>query len=228
MLGPFILGPNDESQGIYTGDVRDLLPQVPDDSAALMFCDPPYWVGFRYGTGKTDDEFDYVEPEWIVAEGLRVASCVLITPGILSFYRYPPADWIYGWFKPGSTRRSAVLNGFNTWEPVLVYGKPVKNVWQDSSYLPSVSNLNDKSANFHGCPKPVNLLIELVDKFTYPGDTVIDPMIGSGTTAIAAKKLRRRWLGFEIDPEFVERARERVRLTQPPLFTVDAEQPRLL
>jgi hypothetical protein len=224
-LGPYLLGPNDTPEnGIYTGDARELAKAIPDASIDVAFCDPPYFVGFRYGSGQMDSEMRQIVPHFLVDEMARVASVVLITPGIVNLFHYPPPDWVYGWFKPGSTRRSMVLNGFNTWEPVLVYGRPKNRVYQDSSYLPSASNLNDKSANFHGCPKPINLLVELVEKFAPAHAVVLDPMVGSGTTAIACKMLGRRYLAFEIDPGVAQMARERVRNTQLPLFVPEPQQ----
>ena len=47
-LGPYLLGPNDEDQGIYAGDVRDLLPQVPSESVDVVVTSPPYNLGSRY------------------------------------------------------------------------------------------------------------------------------------------------------------------------------------
>ena len=41
-LGPYLLGPNDENQGVYTGDARELAPAIPDGSVDLIFTDPVY------------------------------------------------------------------------------------------------------------------------------------------------------------------------------------------
>jgi hypothetical protein len=209
---------------IVTGDARMLAERIPGASVGLVFVDPPYRVGFVYGSGISDEEMPVYRPELLVQHARRIAPLVLITPGMTHFWEYPPSDWICGWFKPGSTRRSAVLNGFNTWEPILVYGKPKKRVYQDSSYLPTVSNLNGPDANFHGCPKPLALMRWIVEQFTEPGDIVVDFMVGSGTTAIAAKELGRNYIAFEIDPITADLARERVRNTQPPLFVPEPEQ----
>ena len=223
-LGPYVLGPAGNNLGVYQGDARELARAIPDGSIDLAFTDPPYGVGFKYESGISDDSMDWGSPGWLVAESLRVAQVCLITPGIINMWSYPRPGWIMGWFKPGSTGRSMVLNGFNTWEPILVYGKPKRRVYQDSYYLPSVSNLGSKSANFHGCPKPVGLMLRLIEHFTSPGDIVLDLMVGSGTTAIAAKMLGRKWLTFEISPRTVILTRERIRLTQPPLPGLANEQ----
>jgi DNA modification methylase len=51
----------------------------------------------------------------------------------------------------------------------------------------------------------------LVDAFSQPGAIVLDPFVGSGTTAVAAKKLGRRYIGIDIEPVYAQQAQERVR-----------------
>ena len=66
----------------------------------------------------------------------------------------------------------------------------------------------------HPTQKPVPLLENLIRIFTDPGDVVIDPTAGSGTTLCAARNLGRRAYGFEIKKEFFKAAKEKV-LSQP-------------
>lgn len=60
----------------------------------------------------------------------------------------------------------------------------------------------------HPAQKPVKVLKRLIEIFTDPGDVVIDPCFGSGSTARAAKELGRNFYGFEINKEFYRRAKE--------------------
>ena len=60
----------------------------------------------------------------------------------------------------------------------------------------------------HPTQKPVRLLKRLIDVFTEPGDVVIDPVAGSGTTLRAAAEMRRNAYGFEIDRNFYDRAQK--------------------
>lgn len=60
----------------------------------------------------------------------------------------------------------------------------------------------------HPTQKPISVLKKLIETFTDPGDVVIDPCCGSGTTLRAAMELGRRSYGFEIDKEFFKRAKE--------------------
>ena len=50
----------------------------------------------------------------------------------------------------------------------------------------------------------------IIGQWSNPGDVIFDPFMGSGTTAVAAKKLGRHFFGCDINPEYVELARERV------------------
>src|SRR5690606_1746633 len=63
---------------------------------------------------------------------------------------------------------------------------------------------------FHGCQMPEQLLGRIIRVSSNPGDTVLDPFAGSGTTLASAKKLGRRWLGFELSSDYVKYANERL------------------
>jgi modification methylase len=63
----------------------------------------------------------------------------------------------------------------------------------------------------HPAPFPVELPGRLIDLFTYEGDVVLDPFIGSGTTAVAAVRAGRRYIGYDTDAQYVARSKERIR-----------------
>lgn len=62
----------------------------------------------------------------------------------------------------------------------------------------------------HPAPFPIALPERLIDLYTYEGDLVLDPFMGSGTTAVAAIRTSRHFVGFDTDPGYVERAQRRV------------------
>lgn len=62
----------------------------------------------------------------------------------------------------------------------------------------------------HPCPKPLPLMLELVELFTDPGDLVLDPFCGSGTTGVACVRLGRRFIGIEKSEKYAAIARERI------------------
>ncbi len=64
----------------------------------------------------------------------------------------------------------------------------------------------------HMTVKPVSVMRQLIRLFTIEGQTVLDPFVGSGTTAVAAMQDNRRFVGFEIDPDYTEIALKRVKM----------------
>ncbi|MDI7276713.1 MAG: site-specific DNA-methyltransferase [Anaerolineae bacterium] len=88
-------------------------------------------------------------------------------------------------------------------------GKNPGDVWE----IPNVK-ANHVEKTIHPCQFPVELIERLVLAMTDPGDWVLDPFIGVGTTAIAALMHERKAVGAEIMPEYVEIARERIRLAE--------------
>ena len=62
----------------------------------------------------------------------------------------------------------------------------------------------------HPAPFPIELPKRLIEFYSYKGDIILDPFIGSGTTAIAAKMCNRRFIGFEISENYVEIANRRI------------------
>lgn len=67
----------------------------------------------------------------------------------------------------------------------------------------------------HPAPFPVALIERCIQLYTFAGDLVLDPYMGSGTTAVAARRLGRHFVGFEADASYVESALERVRREAP-------------
>lgn len=62
----------------------------------------------------------------------------------------------------------------------------------------------------HPAPFPVELPKRCIKLFSYVGDTVLDPFLGSGTTALAAKRVGRNCVGLELNPDFCELAKNRI------------------
>lgn len=66
----------------------------------------------------------------------------------------------------------------------------------------------------HPAPFPVELPRRLIDLYTFEGDVVLDPFLGSGSTVVAAARTARTGIGFDLDPDYIELARERVTAEQ--------------
>ena len=74
--------------------------------------------------------------------------------------------------------------------------------------------LRDKKGNTaHPTQKPEAMLERIITASSNKGDTVLDPFMGSGTTAVVAKKLNRKWIGIEQSKTYVRLAEKRIKNT---------------
>ncbi len=80
--------------------------------------------------------------------------------------------------------------------------------------VPNIVRTPPVANDDHPTTKPVDLVGHFIEWHTKPGDIIVDPFCGSGTTCVAAERLGRRWIGIEIDPRFAAVARERVAAEQ--------------
>lgn len=106
------------------------------------------------------------------------------------------------------------------------FGKNVSNwVGRDMVYPNNVLHMATESSNKdHSAVFPVGLPAWFIKLFTLPGDTVLDPFIGSGSTAVAAVQLGRRYLGVDVNVEYVELSRQRIKDLQIRLPGIAEEQ----
>lgn len=102
------------------------------------------------------------------------------------------------------------------------FGKNVSNwLGRQMVYPTNVLHMATECGNRgHSAAFPVDLPAWFIKLFTQPGDVVLDPFLGSGTTALAAAQLGRSYIGIELSQEYVTIAQERVSQTQLPLLIV--------
>ena len=81
---------------------------------------------------------------------------------------------------------------------------------EDTWFFPRVAGTFKERAGFHGCQMPEQLLGRIVKTCSSEGDVVMDPFGGSGTTLAVAKKLGRRFVGFEMSKEYAELGNRRI------------------
>jgi site-specific DNA-methyltransferase (adenine-specific) len=90
------------------------------------------------------------------------------------------------------------------------FGPLVSDVWTDIHRI-----RHKKRRDEHPCQLPIHLLERLLLMSSDEGDIVLDPFIGTGTTAVAAKKLGRKFIGIDIDPTYVEISKKNLEKAVP-------------
>lgn len=106
-------------------------------------------------------------------------------------------------------------------------GKQMRSDWDINICLGEerVKDANGKS--LHNTQKPMDLLRRVILSSTKPGDIILDPFVGSGTTAAAAKELGRKFIGIDREPVYVNAARERVEnITPVDLSDIEVNAPK--
>ena len=86
-------------------------------------------------------------------------------------------------------------------------GRVPDDVWNT---FPRVCGTFAERAGWHGCQMPEALLMQIIRASSNPGDLVLDPFVGSGTTVVAAAKLDRQYVGIDISQTYVTHSRKRV------------------
>ncbi len=90
------------------------------------------------------------------------------------------------------------------------FGPLVSDVWTDLHRIKHAKNRDE-----HPCQLPETILERLILMTTDEGDIILDPFNGTGTTVIAAKRLGRKYIGIELDKQYVAIAEEKLRIVRP-------------
>ena len=205
-----------EGVTLILGDCAEVLPTIA--TADAMVTDPPFGIGFDYGDAHDDDPLKYeAMMKHVVSEAARIVS------GACFVWQGMPqcAQW-HRWF-PAEFRILAACKGFVqyrptpvqwSFDPVIFWGRPMcepsvyRKDWHVQSKAPFGAN---RTRIDHPCPRPLEQVEYVVDLAAMPGQTVIDPFMGSGTTGVACIRGQRKFIGIEKDPKHFKTAVQRVR-----------------
>jgi site-specific DNA-methyltransferase (adenine-specific) len=102
--------------------------------------------------------------------------------------------------KPGPYRKPTMDQRKMSFIPRSYYEQWFRQIW----------NLNGTSSRDHPAPFPLELALRLIRMYSFVNDIVLDPFVGTGTTMLAAIKSGRNSIGYEVDPKYVEVAKERL------------------
>ncbi len=183
---------------IYHGDCLEILPSLP--KVDLVLTDPPY--------GVDKAEWDKYYPDWLADLAFMVSDTVAIMPGLWALPKcISTIGERYKWVLSGYNRNGMTHGaiGFNNWIPCVVGGK-VKHGGQDAMAF----SIGREAKFDHPSQKPFPYMSWLVNRLTDEWMTVLDPFMGSGTTLRAAKDLRRKAIGIEIEEKYCEIAVKRL------------------
>lgn len=205
---------------IYCADCMDILPKIPAGVIDLVLTDPQYGIGEsnekNLSRGNLAAPTDYGHYEWdsepITQElfdmVVSTGHCAIIWGG--NYYRVAPsAAWLI-WDK---------LNGKNDFADVELAWSNLPQAARIKRHLWNGMLRKDKEPRYHPTQKPLEIMTWCIGQANKHGENaiILDPFLGSGTTAVAAKQLGRKFIGVEIEEKYCRIAVERLR--QEELFT---------
>lgn len=202
---------------IYHGRAEDVLPAI--SGIDLVLTDPPYGISGPTGpvnakrakgaySAAFDDTEEYLRMVVVpIVRGLiERVPCVVLTPGNRHFSLYP-APHSFGAFYQPAAAGLQVFGNVDA-QPIFYYGKNAagRNMGVPCSYLLTET----APQNGHPCPKPPKAWARLLSNISKPGQCVLDPFMGSGTTLRAAVNLGLRAIGIDIEERYCEIAVKRL------------------
>jgi len=214
---------------VYLADCYQAIKQIPDKSIDLIVTDPPYELETRgAGFHKQRDYCDEIQDfglangvtDTLLSEFIRVMSKVNIyifcnknqLKQYFDFFSDYNCDLLI-WHK---TNPIPTVNNKYLSDVEYIFFAREKGVKLNGKYdalskvYTSQTNTKDKKLFNHLTPKPLPLVKRFVENSSAENDVVLDPFCGSGTTPVACKDLNRRYIGFEINPQFYKIAKDRL------------------
>ena len=203
MIGPFQLNK------VYCINCFEALKLIPDKSIDILITDPPYGIEFvsDYRQVKHlpivgDDHF----PVELLDEFTRITrKAVYIFCRWDNLKDLPKPKSVLVWVKNNWSMGDLAHEHGRQWEAIVFYPQE-EHIF--IKRIPDIIYGNRTGNNLHPTQKPVSVIKELIK--ANEGQIILDPFMGSGTTALACKQLGKDFIGFEIEQKYVDITNKRL------------------
>jgi len=206
---------------IYHGDCRAILPGLQAD---VMVTDPPYGMNLgKHGGAKDKRASELRRQAYATYEDTPENYSESVVPAIIAGLAVVTRAAVFApvpsaWQLPAPSALGAIYiqapNGHSPWgfqnlAPILFYGT-APDLHLGAHNTVAIGRGKADVACGHPCPKPLPWMLWLVQLAARPGELILDPFMGSGTTLRAAKDTGRRAIGIEIEERYCEIAAKRL------------------
>jgi len=208
------------------------MDELPDNSVHLMITSPPYNVSKEYDNDLSLIEYlELLNKVWketyrVLVPGGR--ACINVAnlgrkPQGIGYLMRGEVIWNKASSASPSTAWGSWLSAANPvlrdiHEYILVFSKDAfsrkrgdkENTIKKEEFLEWTKSLWTSKQIGHPAPFPEELPYRLIQLYSFKGDTILDPFVGSGTTCLSAIKAQRNYIGYDIDPDYIELAEKRI------------------
>jgi len=199
-----------------------VMKEIEDKSIDLVLTDPPYgkmWTRGKNGIGVLKDKNEKDKTKWDIKptkeyfdEMIRISKNQIIFGGNYFTDYLPPSNCWIVWDKLGELKLGKQIPFAHCELAWTSFNKTVKKYTLRSQGF--IKDTKDKRV--HPTQKPNELFNWILQDFSKENDLILDPYLGSGTTAVACQNLHRNFIGIELDEKYCEISRQRLR--QKPLL----------
>ena len=193
---------------LYHADCLQIMPML--EPVDLVLTDPPYGIDYnsqRQGlnTGRKFDDITNDKYGMDLQLILNMDCCV-ISFGASNYPSQLPHKGIWlCWYKRGYGAENALGSPFE-----LAWINRRAGQYKFYHVIHGGFVNSDGGTRLHPTQKPVQLFIAIMEDFSKKNQLILDPFLGSGTTAISCERLNRRWIGIEIEEKYCEIAAKRI------------------
>ena len=191
---------------IIHGNCIQVMEGMPAGSVDFILTDPPYMAAYKSRDNQTvrnDDNAGWLAPSFAQMHRVLKQDAFAI-----SFYGWPKVDLFFSAWKQAGFRigghivfrkrypsKTAFLQYRHEAAYLLIKGNPAF----PAAPLPDVMDWTYTGNKLHPTQKSIHILKPLIESFTTPGQLVLDPFAGSGSTCVAAQRTGRHYIGIELD-----------------------------
>lgn len=221
---------------LYLGDCLDVLATI--EEVAAVVTDPPYCSGTRTSASMPargamsrgvrwkkaplpNDQMTVTGFTWLMRQIALEAARILPDGGsLLSFIDWRQYPTLYGIVESANLRVQTLVvwdkidmglgNGFRNQHELLIHAAKGTPTIYDKGVGNVLRRKRLPKSDLHPTQKPVDLIIPLLKVVTAPGQVVIDPFMGAGSTGVACVATGRKFIGIEAEPSYFETACERL------------------
>ena len=213
---------------IYCADCLDVMRDMPDKSVDAVITDPPYGEGIgnmgfiNNRNGGVTLRNDYSgqggwDSNTVDLRPFLNFDTVCVWGGNYYANALPHSrGWLIWDKKDGGYFSNDFADCEIAWTNQDMPARLMRHIWHGMIQ----QDMKNKEKRVHPTQKPIPVMRWCIEMLTEKGDTILDPFMGSGTTGVAAVQTGRRFIGIEIDPDYYEIAKKRIKeaLMQPRLL----------
>ena len=212
---------------IYCGDCQEILPLLQKESVDAVVTDPPYGMEFRsnhrrvkykkISNDKKEDVSTWLgQVVWELHRVMKPNTALYwfcnmhsVSEFVFEIEKLFKIKNILIWEKNNTGMGDLSAAYAPKYEMIIYANKGRRELIGRRD--PDILHFNRTGNIHHPTEKPVDLLEYLLSKSTNEGDIVLDPFLGSGSTAVACKNTNRNYVGIEMEPDYYKKALERIK-----------------